>query len=462
MALIPPAVPPAQSERTHTGLPLLQVLAFASIALPLAAIGLPFAVYLPRFYAGEMGLGLETTGMIFMVLRFWDIATDPIMGYLVDRHPSRWGRIKHWLVLSVPILILSAAFLYMPGPGPVTPTYLIIWLLVFYVGFTMLQTPHQAWVPALAKTYDERSRLFQWREIVNVAALLSLLALPDLVARTGGLDETGQIRLMGLILIIGLPVVVLLALAAVPDRTAPLAQGGDFSLPSLVRALRNGALWRVLIIEICIGTAIAGTAATYLYAAEWGFGVRQGASAVLMLFFVAGFCAIPVWMRLARGQEKHKMVTAICLFAGLAYVAFYFLAGVGGMAALVIGAGLSGLAFGTPFILVRSMMADLVEREVMRTGENRAGLYYSLMTSAYKTGASFAVGIPFLLLALLVGFDPVGENDPATVNGLMLVFAGIPALGYVIAAATAWSYPVTRQAQADIADQLRERDDDLF
>ncbi len=445
---------------THApgSLPRSRVLAFGGIGIPLAAIGLPFAVYLPRFYAGDMGVGLELTGTIFMLLRFWDIATDPLMGYLVDRWPSRWGRVKHWLALSVPTIGISAFFLYMPGDPPVSPLYLIGWLLVFYVGLTMLQTPHQAWAPALARTYDERSRLFQWREIMLIAALLLTLALPDVLAGTIGLDRGGQIMVMGLVLIVSLPLTVGAALWFIPDaRPEAGAPQADFSPKAVREALHNGALWRVLLIEVCVGVAIAGTAATYLFAAEWGFGVVEGAGSVLMLFFIAGFCAIPFWMWLSRKTEKHLTLRILTLLAGITFLGYLPLSMFGGYELLILGSVLAGVTFGTPNILVRSMMADLVERELVRSGEDRSGLYYSLMTSAYKTGASFAVGIPFILLGQVVGFDPVGDNSPEVVQGLMLVFVGVPTIAFLTAAALTWGYPLNRAAQSQFGATLRER-----
>ena len=61
-----------------------RVLAFASLSLPIAGVGLPLGVYLAPLYANEaphgVGLGLELTGLLFMLLRFWDIVTDPVMG----------------------------------------------------------------------------------------------------------------------------------------------------------------------------------------------------------------------------------------------------------------------------------------------------------------------------------------------------------------------------------------------
>src|SRR5690606_21018467 len=69
-----------------------QLLAFALPAMPLAAFHSPITVYLPPFFGTEMGLGLATVGAIFMLARVWDIITDPVLGILTDKLPSRWGR----------------------------------------------------------------------------------------------------------------------------------------------------------------------------------------------------------------------------------------------------------------------------------------------------------------------------------------------------------------------------------
>ena len=48
--------------------------------LPLAAVLLPLYVYLPAFYAEDMGLGLSLVGAGLLAARLSDIVTDPIVG----------------------------------------------------------------------------------------------------------------------------------------------------------------------------------------------------------------------------------------------------------------------------------------------------------------------------------------------------------------------------------------------
>ena len=43
--------------------------AYSGITIPMAAMGMPIAVYLPRFYSEGMGLSLITVGTIFTVAR---------------------------------------------------------------------------------------------------------------------------------------------------------------------------------------------------------------------------------------------------------------------------------------------------------------------------------------------------------------------------------------------------------
>lgn len=426
-----------------------RVLAFGSVGMPLAAIGLPMAVFVAPMYAEQLGLGTTMVGLIFMILRFWDLGTDPVMGWLVDTRPTKRGRIKHWLVASVPVLMLGAFFMFMPMSETVSPAYLVVWLIVFWLGFTMLQTPHQSWVPMITTVYDERSRLFMWREIISTVTMLALLVIPTILAIQYGFDRRGQVLVMGVILLAILPITVALAVLFVPDpppkRDAPKM---TFSWPAMLAALKDPNMARVMSVEILIGVAIAGTAGTFLFAARWGFGVTDFAPIILMVFFISGFAAMPFWIWLSKKTEKHQAFMWTAAWAIVSYMLYLpFSAMGGGVWLLLIAALVSGLSYGTPFVLARSMVADIIEAEQARTGENRSGMYYSLMSSAYKTGASFAIGIPYILLGVWVGFDPSGDNDAGVVRGLMLVFVGVPVVAYTLAALILRNYKLTRADQ---------------
>lgn len=411
------------------------------------------AVFVAPMYAEQLGLGTTMVGLVFMILRFWDLATDPVMGWLVDTRPTKHGRIKHWLIGGVPVLMLGSFFMFMPMGETVSSAYLVIWLSVLWLGFTMLQTPHQSWVPMITTAYDERSRMFMWREIINTITLLTLLIVPTLLAINYGIERRGQVQVMGTILLIVLPLTVLLAVLFVPDPAPKTDEKQmQFSWPAMKVAFQNPNMMRVLLVEILVGIAIAGTGGTFLFAAQWGFGVTGYAPVILMVFFIAGFGAMPLWVKLSERTEKHSVFMITCLWSILTYFIYLPLSAMGGgVIYLLVAAIVSGLGYGTPFILARSMVADIIEAEQAKTGENRSGMYYSLMSGAYKTGASFAIGIPYILLGVWVGFDPSGENNSEVVRGLMLVFVGVPVVSYTLAALILRNYRLTRAEQAENA-----------
>lgn len=112
------------------------LIAYGGLAVPLAALGLPLAVYIPPFYAGPIGLGVGTVGIIFMIARFWDIFTDPIMGMIVDRYPSRWGKRKHWIAIGVPVLMLASWFIFFQVG--INLLFILLFGYLFYIWLLLL------------------------------------------------------------------------------------------------------------------------------------------------------------------------------------------------------------------------------------------------------------------------------------------------------------------------------------
>lgn len=437
-------------------LSLPRVLAFAGLGIPLAAIGLPMAVFVAPMYAEELGLGTATVGLVLMIMRFWDLGTDPVMGWLVDSRPTKRGRVKHWILGSVPVLMLGGFFVFIPLSETVSPYYLAFWLAVLWLGFTMLQTPYASWVPMIAVDYDDRSRLFLWREILNTFTLIALLVIPTLLAIYMGFGPREQVLAMGVILLISLPLTVGLASWLVPDTPPPPgAEPVRFSWPTIKSALTDAAVVRLLSVEFLIGIAIAATGSTFLFAAKDGYGVVALAPLILLIYFVVGFGAMPLWILLSRKADKHIAVICVCLWSSIAFFVYLPLSlSGGGLALLTVGAVVSGLGYGAAPVLLRSMMADVIDREDKLTGENRAGLYYSLNSAAYKVGASFGIGIPYILLEMLAGYRPGGENGPDEIAGLMTVFVGVPVAAYALATIFMRKYPLTREKEAAIQAHL--------
>ena len=116
----------------------LQNLIYASLIMPISGAGMPIFVYLLPFYANELGLGLTAVGLIFFIGRFTDVLTDPIMGFLVDRYQLPNTKHKHWIAISIPVMMLATYLLFFPIKESVNSAYLFISLFIIYAGFTLV------------------------------------------------------------------------------------------------------------------------------------------------------------------------------------------------------------------------------------------------------------------------------------------------------------------------------------
>lgn len=439
-------------------LPMPRVLAFASLSLPIAGVGLPVAVYIAPLYAEDIGLGLGLTGFLFMIMRLWDMITDPIMGFMIDRFKSPLGRVKHWIVLSVPLLGLGTYFAYMPPREGVTAWYFVIWMTIFYVGFTLVQTSRSAWVPAIAADYDDRSRYFLWNEIIGYAFMLLLLAVPLILSEMGiETDRIGAVRVMGWLMLIGLPVAAFLALTFVPDPPIRGHSGdaAQMNWSALKTAFGNPFLGRIIVMELLIGTAIAVTASNFLFVFDAAFGVSGAeASAILFGFLFMSLVGMPVIMRLTEGRQKHHVFALAVVAMAVNYLTYLVAYLIQSHALMIFAAIINGFLFGVPIVLIRAMLADVVEYEVARSSENRAGIYYSLLTGFQKLGSSLAVGVGYLLVEQVARFDPRQQNSDEAVLGLVLIFCLLPMILFLLSGWLSWSYRLTREVQAETAAHL--------
>ncbi|TNE67929.1 MAG: MFS transporter [Alphaproteobacteria bacterium] len=439
-------------------IPNYQMFAYCGITFPIVAVGMPVSTFLPPLYAGHGGLGLATVGLIFMIARIWDVISDPIVGILVDRFQWRRGRRKTWIVVSIPLLCLTALFLFMPDRGsPASGPVLLFQLLLLYTGWTFLQTAHQAWGADLAQGYDERSRLFGTREIVNAAGTIFVLTLPALAGFWIDVDEYTEVAIMGWFLILALPISIVIAFSLVSDKSPPHVKDvRPKSLKDVFDSLNNRTLWRILFIEITTGIGVGVTSATFLFVARGVAGFESGASTVLLVFFIASIVGIPIWLWFSKRLEKATSLQIACVYSLICNLILIPVLMYGNTMMFVAMVALLGISFGAPQALLRSMMADQVDREEVRSGKNNAGFYFAFMNTSYKIGQATAVGISFALLAL-IGFDPEAPGNPDHVTGLVMVFTLVPVLIFTICILLCRHYPLTREAHEKDREILEGR-----
>jgi len=425
---------------------------FSAIAVPLAAAGLPLGVYLPAIYARDYGLSLTVIGVIFLLGRLWDAIADPVMGSLSDRTRSRYGRRKPWIAAGGVVFGLSSIFLFFP-PFGVTPLSLGIILFFFYLGWTAVQIPFQAWSGEVSGEYHQRTRIATYQTVVTSGALLLTLILPTIADQLRPGDGRLQLTLMGALVLLSIVPALFLTLTALKEPPLPPLPVGKPSLRETIRAITGEPLLlRVLASDFAVTLAQNIRAALIVFFVSFYMGRPEWAGGLFLFQFVFGVFAGPIWLKIGRRYGKHRTAVAGELVQVGINLSLLLVTPdtFGLLLALTLA---QGLAQGSGNLMLRAIVADVADKHRLDSGEDRTGLYYSVFSLAGKTATAVAVGIALPLVSWL-GFDPKVANSPEALTGLLLVFALGPAIAHALSAALIARFPLDEAAHAEIRRQL--------
>lgn len=459
MASIPfenaPIAGHARGTAPGDGASAFRLLGFGSLSVPIAGAGLPLVLFVPQLYASHFGLSLATIGFIFFLGRFWDVASDPIVGTLSDRTRTRFGRRRPWIAAGGALFGIGSALLFFP-PETVAPLYLGAALFVFYAGWTMIEIPFSAWAGELSGQYHERTRIVTYKQTMYAVGLLLVLILPTLIEQWRPDDGVLKLHATGLFILTTLVLALALSLTAIaepPIAAQPPHRAGFWRSAALV--FRDRLLLRVLASDVAVTAGQSIRAGLIAFFCINYMGLPQWASGLYLLQFVFGVAAGPLW--LAIGRRLGKRETAITGELAQAAINIGLLAVFPDMLWLLIALAVAqGLTQGSGNLMLRAMVADVADAHELATGHNRTGLFFSVFSLATKAGPAIGIGVALPLLAWL-GFQPKGQSAPAALDALKYVFALGPAAAHIISAALIWHFPLDQTRHAAIRRALDAR-----
>lgn len=426
---------------------LSRILAFSAPSLPLAALGLPLVVQLPPHYAGYVGLEIGIVGLLFMVARILDIGVDISIGLAMDQTRTRIGRFSPWLVMSIPVIMVGSYFLFMAKPGA-DAAYLAFWLFFTYIGFSMGSLSQMSLGATLSDNYHERSRVFVFWQAGNVLGMLLVLLIPVLIHSQGGTAADG-VQGMGWFIVILMPLTALIA-AAFAKEESPKASAKKTNLNDVISLFKSDACRRLLTCDLMLmfGSGVTGGLFLFYFDAVKGYGGL--AAALLLIYFVAGLLGAPIWTMIARRSGKHISLICACIYAAISQPLIMFLPENNFIAAS-IGMAAAGIVYTSGAYLLRAMMADIGDEDLLATGQDRTGLLYALVTLTGKAGYALAVGVTYMGLGAFGFNSKLGSaNTPEALAGLTLLFIGLPVVVNVLGAILLLKYPIDAKRQAEL------------
>jgi Na+/melibiose symporter-like transporter len=437
-----------------------RMLAFSATSLPLSAVVLAISIHLPAYFASSVGVPLVAVGAVFAICRFIDIPIEPALGLAMDRTRSPFGRYRLWTLLGGPLLMVGLYMLIAADRGVGQP-YLVAWLLVMYLGLSILVLSHAAWASTLARTYNERSRLFGVMTGVGVIGSLGVLAVPIIMERLGHGDAEG-VRAMIWYIIALTPLTIGVMVWLTPERIAPEVDGQAFRLRDYAELILHPAMRRILLADLCLVLGPGWMAALFLFFARDRMLFTTGqANILLAVYIMAGLFGAPTMAWVATRIGKHRTAMIACLTYSAALIALVWSPKGNVLANVPINfiTGFVGAGFA---VMVRAMVADVADDIRLKQGKERSGLLFSLTTSTSKIAGAAGPAITFPFLAGL-GYHPeLGQaNSPEAIRGLTFAFLAGPTFFLALGAACFIGYGLTAERAAETRRRLDERDAQL-
>lgn len=145
------------------------------------------------FFQNGAGLSLSQGTTIILIGRIFDAINDPMMGMIVDRTKSRWGKMRPYLLFA-PVPIAITTILLFTAPFEQGSNAAFIWALVTYilwgVAFTVQDVPFWGLSSVITPLENERTSFISTARLGSTfGGILPALLVPILYQSNMGYNK---------------------------------------------------------------------------------------------------------------------------------------------------------------------------------------------------------------------------------------------------------------------------------
>ena len=447
----------SQPAQAAPRLSLKTILAFAAGSLPLAGLGTAMSISVQPYLAQDLGVGLIPIALAFFWTRMIDMGVDPVLAVMMDRTRTPLGRYRAWMLAGVPILMLAVYELFMAKKG-IGVGYLIVWLLVYALGSSIVGLARGAWSANLVTRYDQRSRFYGYIGFISVIGILVVLGTP--VASEALKLHVNNVHLMGWTVLGLMPLATLVTAVLVREPVnVDVAKHGGVALRDYWDIVRKPEVLRLFVSQFSLTLGPGWMANLYLFFFTAARLFTQGqAYTLLIIYILSGVFGAPLIGFLGGRFGKHRVMIAatLCYSAGLCTVVVAPKANMLIGIPIMVWCGFMANGFD---LMTAAMMADVGDQVRLEQGKERMALLFAMTGLAQKLAAAGAVMIAYPLLAA-IGYQPTlaGHNTPGALSGLEIVFITGPIFWVVLGGLCFLGWKLDAAKHADIRTKLEARD----
>ncbi len=429
------------------------------------------ASYILYYYQDVLGVSAMAMGIILMAARVFDAFNDPIMGVIVAKTRTRWGKFRPWLLVgtlcnAIVLYLMFAAPPAWNGSGIVA--YAAITYIVWGVTYTMMDIPYWSMIPAVTRTPKDRENLSMvGRTCAGVGSALIAMFTMLLVGALGGDSERAGFRWVALIVAVIFAVTELVCCISMKETTP--SEMKTATVKEMFSALfRNDQAMVVVGSIVLINSALYLTSNFIIYFFKYDLG-GAGWKATYTLFSTVGGAAQILGMMVLYPLLRKKLsstqvfqLSLVLALCGYGTLLVFCLTGLSHSLALLCIPGVVVFACnGMLSVLTTLFLSNSVDYGQLKTGRREESVIFSMQTFVVKAASGVAVfltGIGLDLIGLVGNTEetgPVAVQSAGTLLGLRLMMTILPML--VLAGALVLfcrKFVLTDARAAEISAQL--------
>ena len=413
--------------------------------------------YLLYFYTSCVGINASAVGLMFLITKIFDGLNDPIMGAVVDKTRTRWGKMRPYLFFgAIPWGIITIA-MFLPQ------VYLAYGLLGTIIGVPL------DGIPAVASpNTDERAKIISISRILGSIGEQSALVLLTVFLLMTHDDYSSSYMWMGIVIGILGPIFMLLGAGTIKERLEPTKE-----TPSVwegFKYLFKNKQFMLLILSNLLTFFRNLVSAMILYVVSYVI----GKGSLQIVFSLPGAAASMIGMMLAPKMRKmmdsKKLFIVATIWHSIALGVIFFIALAVGVENLretwgwILLAGLMFVAMipvGILNVIPHLMATDTLDYWEDKTGDRCEGITFSLMSLRSKISSGFKDYVLSFLLVYFMFAQPMGyieSHKPLqtefTKTGLVMIYTIVPAITNLISIIPILFYKLSGKKMAEIQSRL--------
>ena len=346
--------------------------------------------FLLFYYTDYVHVSAATIGTIMLLSRLFDGVTDLIMGIIVDRTKSRFGKCRPW-ILRMAIPFALAGILLFSVPSGLGETSKLVYIFVTYnlvssVIYTAINIPYATLNALITQDQYERSVLSIFRMILATTGtlLITNLTLPLVEFFGDNLSAwTKTFAVFGILAVI----VFMITFTGTKERVVPAKETKQEKVPffkglSLLFRNKYWLMITVTLVFIFINYSLNGGAAVY-YAKN----VLHNDNMVGTMNLIANLVQIGVMFFTAFLIKKIGKRNMLIIGAILYGIGFALFAVVGtNLAGIVVACIFKGIGNAGISSCMFAIVSDTIEYGEWKTGYRTEGLINSASSFGFKVG----------------------------------------------------------------------------